>query len=280
MSQPLVHPNQTPLEWLIQKTSQTLPDLLALLGIAIGGWLIAVIFRRYTPKLVEKIGLDGLAERYGIARLLYAVGYKQSFAKLCGSIAYMICVVLTIQMLATKLGLSIISKLTTAFFIFLPNGLTATLMIFVGVKLGDLAKLRLQNKSEDQTSLWPMFGKVAKNVIIGLSTILALSQIGVRTELIIQITQVTTLAIAIAASIAIGMGARHTFKQIIASYYAKAMIKPGDIIILDHLRATLKSHNVTSCTVIDDEGNQHNLPSSWLLEQTYQILYIEDQIPA
>lgn len=280
MSQPTVPPNQTPLEWLIQKTSQTLPDLAALLGIAIGGWIIAVIFRRYTPKLVEKIGLDGIAERYGVARVLYAVGYKHSFAKLCGSIAYLICLVLTLQMCATKLGLSIISKLTTAFFIFLPNGITAALMIFAGVKLGDLAKLRLQNKSEHKASLWPMFGKVAKNLIIALSTILALSQIGVRTALIIQITQMVALAVAIAVSVAVGLGARHTFKQIIASYYAKAMIKPGDIIILDQLRGTLKSHNITSCTVIDDEGNQHNLPSSWLLEQTYQILYIEDQVPA
>lgn len=219
---------------LVKPLLLKLPFVLGLVAIALGGYLIARLLTTLTPKLIDKIGLEALAERYGVSRALYAIGYHKGFGRFCGQLSKYIVLLITSQIILSLLQLPALSSMLEGLMAKLSELFSATLILFVTWTGADLCVKQIKKASKGGPSpAHDLAAQGARGLIIALGVLSALEQVGLNTDQLNAIIEVVIATIALSLSVGFALGARFSFRNLIAKYYAKALLRVGDRITLE-----------------------------------------------
>jgi len=217
------------------------PTMALFLGVLIGGIIISAIARRVIRWAIDKSGLDGLAEKAGASRLLYAVGIRKGVSHLMGSLAWTVGLLITGAAAADIIGLTIVGDGVAVIVGFIPRLIAAAVILGGGAALaGFLRKIATGvGRSRGDVEQPEALGNLAYYGVMILAAVVAAGQAGIETELI-ETLLVTVASIACAAiALAFALGSRHSFHNLVAGHFMRRLARPGDSIELDGVKGTV-----------------------------------------
>lgn len=255
---------------LVKPLLLKLPFMLGLLAIALGGYIIARLLTTLIPKLIDKVGLEALAERYGVSRALYAIGYHKGFGRFCGQLSKYIALLITLQIILSQLQLPALSSMLEGLMAKLPELFSATLILFATWTGADLCAKQIKKASKGPSPAQDLAAQGARGLIITLGVLIALEQVGLNTDQLNAIIEVVIAIIALSLSVGFALGARFSFRNLIAKHYAKALLRVGDHITLENEVSGQFVRFEWLYVVLQDEHEvEHLWPCAHLMNQPF-----------
>jgi len=255
---------------LVKPLLLKLPFVLGLLAIALGGYLIGRLANKVMPRLIDRIGLEALAERYGVSRALYAIGYHKGFGRFCGQLARYVVLLITLQIILSQLQLPALSSMLEGAMAKLPQLFSAALILFATWTGAELCAKQLKRLSRTPSPTQELISQGARGLIITLGVLIALEQLGLNTDQLNAIIEVVAAIIALALSIGFALGARFSFRNLIAKHYAKTLLRVGDRVSINgEVSGEFVRFEWLYVVLIDEDGVEQLWPCAALMSQPF-----------
>ncbi|MBL4689759.1 MAG: mechanosensitive ion channel [Nannocystaceae bacterium] len=261
------------IETLTKQLEEHGPKAAFFVVILIGGLIAATIARRLTRWLVDRSGLDALAEKAGAARLLHAIGYRKGVSALAGSVVYAAGLLVTAAMAAESIGLTAVVDGVAAVLGFLPNLLAALVVLGAGAGLAGVLRGMAEGfgRGREDVDDPKVLGSLAYYGVMTLAVIVAAGQAGLETTLIE--TLLTTLASVTVAAIALAfaLGSRGSFHNLVAGHFFKRLARPGDTVRIGDKEGVVVRYFGVSVVIRTKDGEELAVPCKVLLDETIGI---------
>lgn len=225
---------------LVAMVTGVLPRIVMGVVIAVVLVLAAKAIRRLTAATCRRAQVDTLAATLGLTPLVAKLGVRQPASEWIPSLVYAGVLLLFAQTGATVLGLQPIADSIRAFFAYLPNVIAAIGVLLAGSAAADFAGTAVRRSAEDSgIDLAPTLGSMASGLILFVTGIMALAQLQIDTEMIRIVTICALGGIALAFGLSIGLGSRDVTRNMIAGFYARKVLRPGDRVTIGQRTGTL-----------------------------------------
>jgi small-conductance mechanosensitive channel len=165
------------------------------------------------------------------------------------------------------LGLPVITSWLAGLGEYLPNLLAGIVIVFFGIIFSRLVSDLIKSASlKAGISNSQTLGKVTRYVVLVISIIIAIDQIGVDITFLTHILYILLAVLLFGAALAFGLGAKTSVSNILASYYISRTYSEGNIIrIGEHEGRIIK---ITSTSVfLETESGQVFIPAKEFNEQ-------------
>ena len=154
-----------------------------------------------------------------------------------------------------------------AFFAYLPNIVAAVLLLVVGSAASQFAGQTVADAArEANIDVARPLGSLVSVVILFVIGIMALAQLRIDTEMIRVVTICSLSGIALAFGLSFGLGTRAITSDIMAGFYIRKILRPGDVIEVDGQRGTLRAVTSTQ-TLLDADDRMIAVANSRLLRE-------------
>ncbi len=258
-----------------------LPSVLSALLLLFVGWLVARLSQALLGRLLQRLGLDRLAERSGIARGLANLGIQSTLSTLLARITYWLILIFFILLALGVLGLTdVVAATLDRFFAFLPRLVTTTIILIAGTFLarviGDaVTALTMQSNIPSGQVL----GQAVRYSLLLVIVILALDELGVQTTILTTIVIAVIGCVALGLALAFGLGNRDIAYSIMAGFHAREEFTPGQMLSVGEYSGRLLRIGATK-TVIETSDGQISLPNIALLTEAVKIQPSEETTSA
>jgi hypothetical protein len=201
---------------------QAIPKLIGFAVILIVGWLIAAALAKAIMVLLRSAKFNDLAQRAGLADFVHNMGMPMDPAGVVGAVVRWFVRLIALVVAFDALGLPAVSEVLRQVLLWLPNVVVAVvILVIAGLAANSLGKLVRGTAAESDLRNADLLGKVASGLVLGFGVIVAISQLGIATVFVDALFVALVGAVALAAGLAFGLGARETAGQIIRDWYAK-----------------------------------------------------------
>lgn len=181
------------------------------LGVAV---LVGKIVSGLVTNVLSGLGFDRLFEKLGLK--ISADEQRRSPSEIVGYLTLVTIILMAAIESANLLGFSSLSALATEFFGFGTRLLLGMIIFGFGLYLGNLA-YRSIPRGEGRWGA--LYGSAARLAIIVLATSMALEQTGVARDIVTLAFTLVLGAIAVAAALAFGLGARESAGKIVDQWW-------------------------------------------------------------
>ena len=151
---------------------------------------------------------------------------------------------------------------------YLPNLLLAALLIFTGVVGGRVLRDIVGTAiTRTGAAFGEVFGQFAYYVVITISVLLAITQIGVDLAILTGIINIVLAGVLFGAAMAFGIGAKTSISNILAGYYLQNRYNIGERIKIEDIEGRIVEFTSTSIIVESDDG-QVTIPAKKFSEES------------
>ena len=207
-----------------------LPRLLAVLIIAIVGWVIAYLIKIGLRSLLRLIKFDRLSERAGASQLLNTAALP-SPSELLSQLVFWI-VWLSIGLAGVSfLGISVLQRDIGAILLFLPRLLVAMVIVFLGMLAANFfARAALLAAVNSDLPSPNVLSDVVRVLIVVLTTSMAFEELGLAERTILVAFAIVFGALMLGLAIAFGVGGRDLARQFLERRFSedRARRRPED----------------------------------------------------
>ncbi len=211
-----------------------IPDVLLALVLLFLGFVFAKIIAKVVSTGFAKLGLDGLLERAGVTGVLQRAGIKAAPGAFLAKLFFWVAMLFVIKVAATQAKIDDISNIIIAIINFMPNAITAALIMLVGFIVADIIKNAVFS-SLDAAGL--EYARTLSKVVFGFIFILvltvALAKINIQTELLNATVMILLGALGLALAISMGLGLKGMARNIVSGVYSRDIYKVGTEIEYD-----------------------------------------------
>lgn len=257
----------------VEASQQLLAQLLAMAPSAILalvtlflGAIAAVLAGRFVRGLLQRTGVEALAERLGVAKLLYAANIKLGFAHLAGRVTALAIALVALMMAAETVGLPGVAEGVAAVVEFLPKVVAAGVVALAGFVAADFASRLAEGFGRQRDDL--VSPRLAANLVyyllLAVFLTTAVQHLGLDTGLVDALIIVVTGVSMAGAALAVALGARGVVRDVLAAQYAKAQFPPGDHVVVGALSGTVVRYDAITVTIRTDDGAECVMPCSSL----------------
>ena len=244
-----------------------LPRVLAGLAIILVMVIAAKVVERILRAVLVRLRFDSLLQQAGIDKTLHRIGLRESINVVLPRLLYFLLLCLIARIGADLLGLQAVSDAFIAFFAFLPNIVAAVLLLVVGSAASQFAGQAVAAAArESNLDFARPLGSLVSILILFVTGIMALAQLRIDTEIIRIVTMCALSGLALAFGVSFGLGTRAVTKDIMAGFYVRKFLRPGDIVEVDGHRGTLRAITSTQ-TLLDTEDSLIAVANSRLLRE-------------
>ena len=202
-----------------------LPRLLAILIIALVGWLIAYVATIVLRSLLRLVKFDRLAERAGAAQLLNKVALPSPSELLC-HLAFWLSWIGILLAGISFLGIAGLQVQIAAFFLFLPRLFGALLTVFLGMlAAGFFARAALLSAVNADLPSPHVVSDVVKVMIVVLTISMAFEELGLAQKTILIAFTIVFGALMLGMAIAFGLGGRDLARQYLERRFSDQRMK-------------------------------------------------------
>ncbi len=193
-----------------------LPNLVGALIVLVAGLLLANAAGRILARALKAAYLDRALDATGAKVLLTRIGFKWSVSDALGVLVSWFLYAVVLVATADILGLSQISEFLSAVVLYIPNVIIAVVILLVGIIIANFVQtLVKETASAAGLDAADVLANVAKWAILIFSTMAALIQLGVASELIQILFTGFVFMIALAGGIAFGLGGKDRAKDLL-----------------------------------------------------------------
>ncbi len=158
-----------------------LPNVLAVVAILVGGWIVAKVIQTVLVRLLAAVKADSLAERIQFADMLAKGGIERTFSQLVGALAYWIVMLVVLVAALNALQLTATAELLQRLVGFLPTIVTAVVVLILGIlAAGFLAATIRTVASNAGIAQAHVLGQFAQAIVIIFSVVVALQQVQIQ----------------------------------------------------------------------------------------------------
>jgi small-conductance mechanosensitive channel len=111
-----------------------------------------------------------------------------------------------------------------------------------------------------------VFRRVVFTTIVAVAALLAASQLGLETYILVLIAVVVLATIGLVAALSLGQGLALLSGNIAAGRYVQDGTEVGDVISVDGIEGTVEELGYASITVRSEDGHLYRIPNRTLLE--------------
>lgn len=243
---------------------QVLPSLMGAIVLLLIGWLLAKIISGLTATILKRVGLDKLAEKLNNTKTFQEANLVIRPVGIIKRVIYWTLMLVTILGAAETLGLDSVSQLITSLINYLPQLLTAFLILAVGFYIADAIRDMVGNTCKSLgIPAWRIISLAVFYILFLVVVVTALEQAGIDTSIIISNVSIILGGIALAFALAYGYAARPVLSNILTSYYSRTQFQIGQIIEIDQQKGTIINMN-NHALVLDMGDRMIRFPMSRL----------------
>lgn len=253
-----------------QQLGGFIPRLGGALALLIIGLIVVWLFARILIRALQGLGLDSLAERAGVNRVLESAGLGGSLSVVVGRAIRIALVIVVLFAALSLLGLQFLSDSLNKGIQELPKLLLAAALVLAGIVIAGYARERADRLSEQMDSPVPL-GRVAQLTVLAIFGIIAAAQIAVSTLVLLLLIGILLAGAAGTFALAFGLGGRDVARALSAGRYLRHDYLPGQEIGFADVRGRVSSIEPISTVLESADGTRIRVPNHLLLESVVTI---------
>lgn len=204
-----------------------LPRLLLALIILGAGYLVARLLERLVDGYLDRVQFDRSAERWGVTEAVERTGTPLHPGRVVGKLLFWAVMLVIILLAASALpGVANVNDMFTNLVGYLPGVFTGIIVIVLGLVLGEFVRGLILASAGGVEGV-PMLANLAKGVVIAVSVIMALQQMGVPVDVVTTAFTLILGAVALAVALAFGLGNTALAGEIVRRWYEQGRAKAG-----------------------------------------------------
>lgn len=251
---------------LTQQVINHAPQIIGAIALLVLGYIIAVLLRIITQKLVQ--GLDSLFKRAITNDALKQERLKESYALIIGKFVFWLIFIFFIAASANLLGWKLFSGLMNELLTFLPSLLSGLFIVLAGYLIGNLAYSAIVSAGVRTGSLTASTLARSVQIIIVFSfVIIGIEQIGINVTFLTSMTVVISGILLAGAALAFSLGAKNMVANLIGAQYACKHCNIGERIKLGEFEGEILEITQTSI-VLDTNQGRVIIPAKSFHEQS------------
>ena len=198
-----------PVRQMLTRIMAYLPVLLGALIILIVGWIVAKTIRRLVDWLLKTVRFDMLADKAGISEILKKGNMDVSARRLVSGIVYWLIIIMVLVMAVDALGLPKASDVLASLFAYIPNVITALLVLIVAMFLANFVSGIVRTAAGNANFPKPeILAAISRWAIIIFAATIALEQLGIAPLLVTATFNIILGGICLALALAFGLGGK------------------------------------------------------------------------
>ena len=226
------------------------PRVLGAVLLLLLAFVVAKVIERTLRSVLTRLKVGAGLERLGLDDTLKRIGITQPLDLLLPRVVYYLLLFLVARTLADSLGLAPVSDAIGSFFAYLPNVVSAVVILLFGSVVANLAGQMVSRAArESGIDFASSLGSLVSALIIFVLGIMAVAQLRIDTEII-------RLVIACAlggVALAFGLGTREITRNIIAGFYARKIFSIGKELEIRGERGVLRSITPTQTLLVQPD---------------------------
>lgn len=258
-----------------QQLGSFLPRLGGAVALLLIGLIAARLICRLLIRVMQGLGLDDLADRWGVTDVLERAGLGRSLARVVGRAVRLALTVVIIFAALSLLGLQFLSQSLNQGVLVLPKLLIAGLLVLAGVVLAGFARERVERVSYQLDFPIPL-GRVAQITVLTIFGIIAAAQIAVSTLVLLILIAILLGGVTGTFMLAFGLGGRDVARAVSAARYLRHDYAVGDDISIGDVRGRITSIESTSTVLDAGAGRSLRVPNHLLMEAIVTIHGVPD----
>lgn len=216
--------------------------------------VVVKIIERTLRTVLTRIKLGAVMERLGLDDTLKRVGIAQPLDQLLPRIVYVLLLVLIARTVADSLGVGPVSDAIGAFFAYLPNVVSAVVILLFGTVVANLAGQMVSRAArESGIDFASSLGSLVSALIIFVLGIMAVAQLRIDTEIVRLVIACALGGVALAFGLSFGLGTREITRNIIAGFYARKIFTVGKELEIRGERGVLRSITPTQTLLVQPD---------------------------
>ncbi|MBK7223910.1 MAG: mechanosensitive ion channel domain-containing protein [Saprospiraceae bacterium] len=248
-----------------------IPKLVGAIILLIIGYIVSNMVKKFICKLFEKFGIDKMADKINESDMLAKSNFKVIPSLIISSIVYYFIFLIFIVAATDALGMEALSQLIKDIINWVPNLITALVLLFVGFLFADFIKdaTLKATKSFGIPSGGFIANAVFYFVLINV-LISALGQAKVNTSFIATNISILIGGVALAFAIGYGFASKDMVANFLVSFYSKDKLNIGQKVTLDGVTGTIIDIDKTSIT-LECDNKEVIIPLNKLAKERIEI---------
>jgi hypothetical protein len=197
-----------------------IPALFGALIIVFAGYLVAKLLERAVDGVLRRIGLNSMLARGGVMEAVERSGAHVNPTRVIANLVFWLVMFAVILMAANALGLESLAGVFGELVSYIPSVIAAIVIILVGIVLGQFVG-GLIGASAGAMRGGRALARVGSGGIILLAVFMALQELGIASEIVSTAFAILFGAIALAISLAFGLGSRELAGEITRDWYER-----------------------------------------------------------
>ena len=230
------------------------PRVLGAVLILLLALVVAKIVERTLRTVLTRLKVGVVLQRLGLDDTLKRIGITQPLDLLLPRVVYFLLLFLVARTLAESLGLGPVSDAIGAFFAYLPNVVSAVVIMLFGSVVANLAGQMVSRAArESGIDFASSLGSLVSALIIFVLGIMAVAQLRIDTEIVRLVIACALGGVALAFGLSFGLGTREITRNIIAGFYARKIFSVGKELEIRGERGVLRSITPTQTLLVQPD---------------------------
>lgn len=230
------------------------------------GWLVARGVEIASRRILSGLGVDRASARTGVSDLLHRSGVELSVSDLIARLLFWLLLLTFVVSAVEMIGLESVIGSLDRLIAFIPRVIAACVIVVVGLVFARfVAGLTASAFSAAGFANGARAGLVVQ---VGLGTLVALvaiEQLGVRTEILVGPLSVLVGAAAFSAGLSFALGARPIVTHILAGHFVRQSLPRDAFIQIGDRRGVVQRVGATE-TLLRDGDLQWSVPNGQILD--------------
>ncbi len=251
-----------------------LPRLGGALALLLIGLLVARLLAWLVLRAMQAAGVDRLAARAGVTRVLQTSGLGSSLAGLIARAIRIFLAIVVIFAALSLLGLQFLSVSLNQAILELPRLFIASILVLAGAVLAGAARQRADRLTYQLDFPVPL-GQVAQIAVVAVFVIIAAAEIGISTAVLLVLIGILLAAVAGTFTLAFGLGSREVARALSAGRYLRHDYHEGQEIAFGDVRGRITRIYSTSTMLDAGEGRSIRVPNHLLIDSIVTVYAVE-----
>ena len=199
-----------------------LPDLLGAIIIFLVGIILAKWAKALVVKVLGLVSLDKLVRSTGFNQFLTKAEIKVKVEAFLGEIVrWLIIAVFSIAAI-NVIGLTTVSAVLTSLLAYIPNIISAVLILTVGVMLAGLVENLVKGTvSQVEVKTSRLLSKIASYLVVIVAILAAVNELGIAQSLINTLFTGLVATLTLGIGLALGLGGKDVISKVLLDWYTQ-----------------------------------------------------------
>lgn len=256
-----------PLEALYAAAAAHAPAMLSALGLLLVMWLVARVIRAIVARLLKMTRLDAITEKTQLAKLLRAFDADMTLSRAIAALVHLAIMLMAFMSAADILGLGAAREALGAALAYVPKLLSAVLVVGVGGFLASTARRAVGAMLREIRSPYAApLETVTEVALLVISAAVAVDLLGVDISFLTANLSLIIGVVLVTFAFLFAWSMRRPAEEIIANYYLRRIVSPGDRISLGEVEGTIESFTPIGVMLRDAGGTERFVPARNILD--------------